>query len=56
MHERYARKSFLVEEHGALVLGGVIEVLREGTAGHEACTLLDADNVLGSVEVVCRFS
>ena len=35
-------------------LGGDVEVLREGTAGHEACTFLDADNVPGSVKVVCQ--
>ena len=30
------RKGVLVDEHGAMVLVGDVEVLREGTAGHEA--------------------
>ena len=47
-------KSIIVEENFAVVLGGDVEVLREGTAGHENRTLLDADDVPGSVKVVCQ--
>ena len=36
-----------------MVLGGDVEVLREGTASHEACSFLDAV-VPGSVKVVCQ--
>ena len=35
------RKGVLVEEHGAIVLVGYVQVLREETAGHEACPVLD---------------
>ena len=41
-----------VEEHGAMVLVGDVEVLLEVTAGHEACHLLDANDAPGSVKVV----
>ena len=38
MHEQ---EGVLVEEHGGMLLVGDVEVLLEGTAGHEACHLLD---------------
>ena len=47
-----ARKSILVEESGATVLGGDVEVLRKGTIGDEACTFLNTNNVPQSVEVI----
>ena len=47
-----ARKSIDVEERGAMVLGGDVEVLRKGTGGQKACTFLHADDVPRSVEVV----
>ena len=31
------RRGVLVEEHGAMVLVGDVEILLEETAGHEAC-------------------
>ena len=46
------RKSILVEERGAVVLGGDVEVLRKGTGGERACTFLNADDVPRSAEVV----
>ena len=39
-----SRKSVLVEENSAMVLGDHVEVLRQGTVGDEACTLLYADH------------
>ena len=49
-----ARKSILVEGKRAVVLGGDLDVLRKGTAGHEACSFLNADCVPWSVEVSCQ--
>ena len=37
-----------------MVLHADAKALREDTAGHEACTLLDAKDVPGSVKVVSR--
>ena len=39
-----------------MLLVGDVEVLLEGTAGHEACSLLDANDAPGSVKVVCQSS
>ena len=46
-----ARKSILVEENNAMVLGEHVEVLRQGTVGDEAGTLLYVDHMLRSIEV-----
>ena len=46
------QKGVLVEEHGTMLLVGDVEVLLEGTAGHEACHLLGANDAPGSVKVV----
>ena len=48
------RKSIFVEENGAMVLGGDVDVLRKGTAGDEACTFLSTDYVPWPVEVICQ--
>ena len=40
-----ARESILVEQHGAMVLGDHVEVLGQGTVGHEARPLLYADHM-----------
>ena len=52
--QRYTRdvpckEGVLVEEHGATVL---VEVLLEGSAGHEDCSLLDVNHVPRSVRAV----
>ena len=49
-HE-FARKSVLVVENNAMVLGGHVEVLRQGTVGDEASTLLYVDHMPRPIEV-----
>ena len=46
-----ARESILVEEHGAMVLGDHVEVLRQGTVGYEARPFLYADHVPRAIKV-----
>ena len=49
-----ARKGVLLEEYHATVLGGHVDVLRQGTVGEEAGAFLHADNVPWAVEVACQ--
>ena len=42
---KVARKSILVEENGAMVLGGEVKVLRKETVGDKASTSLNTNNV-----------
>ena len=46
-----ARKSILVAENNAMVLGDHVEVLRQGTVGDEASTLLYVDHMPRPIEV-----
>ena len=50
VHE-FARNSVLAEENNAMVLGGHVEVLRQGTVGDKASTLLYVDHMPRHIEV-----
>ena len=49
-----ARRSILVEENGALVLGDNVEVLRKRSVGGEANSFLNTNMVPRPVEVICH--
>ena len=54
VHEKSRVKVILVEEHGAMVLGDHMEVLRQGTVSDESKPFVYANHMPRPVEVACQ--